>query len=39
MEKESFINRIIKDLREDIRSFPDKRTGKNNQYDMVDAGM
>jgi len=39
MEKESFINRIIKDLREAIRSFPDKRTGKNNQYDMVDAGM
>lgn len=39
MYEELSINRIIKDLRENIRQFPDKRTGKNSQYELVDAGM
>ena len=39
MYKELSINRIIRDLRENMQQFPDKRTGKNTQYEVVDAGM
>jgi hypothetical protein len=39
MDKELSINQIIKDLKESILRFPDKRTGKNTQYELVDAGM
>lgn len=33
------IKQLIQDLKEDIRKFPDKRTGKNQQYELIDAGM
>jgi hypothetical protein len=39
MYEELSINRIIKDLKADIRHFPDQRTGKNTQYELEEAGM
>jgi DNA-directed RNA polymerase subunit RPC12/RpoP len=39
MNKELSINRIIKDLKADLRQFPDKRTGKNTQFELEEAGM
>jgi hypothetical protein len=39
MFEELSINRLIKDLKENIQRFPDMRTGKNTHYDLVDAGM
>ena len=39
MYKQLSINRIISNLRENMQQFPDKLTGKNTQYDVVDAGM
>jgi hypothetical protein len=39
MYEELSINRVIKDLKADIRQFPDKRTGKNTQYELEEAGM
>jgi hypothetical protein len=39
MYEELSINRMIKDLKQDNHRFPDKRTGKNTQYELVDAGM
>ncbi len=39
MYEELSINRIIKDLKAAIRQFPDKRTGKNTQFELEEAGM
>jgi len=39
MYEELSINRMVNDLKEDMRGFSDKRVGKNKQYQMVDAGM
>jgi hypothetical protein len=39
MYEELSINRMIKDLKEDMRDFRDQRVGKNKQYQMEDAGM
>jgi hypothetical protein len=39
MYEELSINRMIKDLKEDMRDFHDQRVGKNKQYQMEDAGM
>lgn len=39
MYEELTINRMIKDLKASLRQFPDSRTGKNTQYEVVDAGM
>jgi len=33
------IGQLIKRMKEAARTFPDKRTGKNKQYEMEDAGM
>jgi hypothetical protein len=39
MYEELTINRLIKGLKATMREFPDARTGKNTQYEVVDAGM
>jgi hypothetical protein len=39
MHEELSVNRIIKDFKADIEKYPDKRTGKNNQYELKEAGM
>jgi len=39
MLKELKITSLIHELEEKMGEFPDPRTGKNNQYEMVDVGM
>jgi hypothetical protein len=39
MYEDLSINRMIKKLKATMQQFPDLRTGKNTQYEIVDAGM
>lgn len=39
MQKELKITQLMHELEEKIAQFPDPRTGKNSQYEIVDVGM
>ena len=39
MCEELALERLIKRIKQSFAAFPDPRTGKNTQYEMIDAGM
>lgn len=39
MYEELALERLIKRIKQSFEAFPDPRTGKNTQYEMIDAGM